>query len=62
MRNGEGVGDITWLMPYNTEWVTWEDENGMTPLHVAVDLKLPDLVKTCIAKGADVNHKDGQGW
>jgi Ankyrin repeats (many copies) len=51
-----------WLVPYSQEWVYWEDSNGMTPLHVAVDLKQPDLAKTCIAKGADVNHKDGQGW
>ena len=49
-------------MPYSQEWVQWEDDHGMTPLHVAVDLKQPDLVKTCITKGSDVNHKDGQGW
>jgi hypothetical protein len=62
LRKGEGIGDVLWLVPYSQEWVHWEDDHGMTPLHVAVDLKQPDLVKTCITKCADVNHKDGQGW
>ncbi len=51
-----------WLFPGSHEWVYWEDENRMTPLHVAVEVRQLDLVKTCISKGADVNHKDAQGW
>jgi ankyrin repeat protein len=37
------------------------DKHGMTALHVACVLDLPDCVKSLLVKSADINAKDNEG-
>lgn len=43
-------------------WQHWRNERELSPLHAAVESKSADLVRLCLAKGADVNVKDSRGW
>ena len=38
-----------------------KDENGMTPLHYAINKKMEKVVKLLIAHGADVSAKNNKG-
>eukprot|EP01133_Synstelium_polycarpum_P017763 gene17763-21186_t len=45
------------------EWVEWVDERtGMRPIHVAVERMDLPLLRYLLAKRADANIKDVQGW
>lgn len=39
-----------------------KDENGCTPLHIAVQDGFVDIAEYLISKGADVNEKDAHGY
>jgi len=38
-----------------------KDDEGMTPLHLATDLNLKDIVESLIARGARINEQDNKG-
>lgn len=50
------------ILKTHHELVHAEDEEGQTPLYVAVTMDEPDFVVFCHQLGGDPNHRDREGW
>jgi ankyrin repeat protein len=55
------LGKLSEVVEEKLELVSAADANGWTPLHEGARAGSIDVVKYLLSKGADVNHRTGQG-
>lgn len=59
------AGDLAMVkrqLEYRPDLVSSKDDEGNTPLHIAVEFGHKEVMELLLAKGADVNARDEDGW
>lgn len=61
IMSGE-INMVKLLLQKNPKLINERDENGYTPLHIAVICNLKEMVNLLLEKGSEINAIDNMGW